>query len=657
MDWVKPKHRARQLRQTDSSESAVAASVWLKQLCEENVALLQSSLPVQTKRLKSKPEAVEIEHYLRAMVWGIGTWEVENRSHPEFLGDLIEAFGPANVAPSSLLSKKRKSAKQKEKRSESLVSATGLPLAQHQVAQAKKIGKWISQQLPKSGHDPYVALVCAGWIHALPDVGRDIPPALWLEVLQCALTQVDRAWEAGPVDGLYPWIVWACEVPLALAKQLSHLGSQDRIVSETLNRIALLLEESADDPRLFLSRGGQDLRALLACIVRCRWSADAVGARKWYPPQRKALGKLAIAMLALSDPQGHSMLFDEKDTQHDDHLWSAISQLVGDNKKLTLAASCALPDSVGKLLGLKPSKLRKDKTLDASLPKPSHYWEKNSVVSMRRSWRDLGCRVAVDFSTDVIWLDVLGEDGKRIFCGDWDVEVTRDNQSVPVDVAWQEVCWFTDDDVDYLELECDLEGVCKIQRQVMLMREEGIVYFADALIAEADGEWTIKSTWNMADGIQLHSEPKTNECKLLRIQSDDTSAKPAALLLPVAMPEWRRSPSGARLTGKGQQVVLQSTVKGKSMYSPLVMSLRGNQKSNAYTWRQLTVAEDLQIQSRDKAEAYRVQINKDQWVFYRSLTPCIRRTVMGLHLNTEFYAARFCASDGQYEALIEVNPE
>lgn len=657
MDWVKPKHRARQLRQTDSSESAVAASVWLKQLCEENVALLQSSLPVQTKRLKSKPESVEIEHYLRAMVWGIGTWEVENRSHPEFLGDLIEAFGPANVAPSSLLSKKRKSAKQKEKRPESTASATGLPLAQHQVAQAKKIGKWITQQLPKSGHDPYVALVCAGWIHALPDVGRDIPPALWLEVLQCALTQVDRAWESGPEDGLYPWIVWACEVPLALAKQLSHLGSQDRIVSETLNRIALLLEESADDPRLFLTRGGQDLRALLACIVRCRWSADAVGARKWYPPQRKALGKLAIAMLALSDPQGHSMLFDEKDTQHDDHLWAAISQLVGDNKKLTLAASCALPDSVGKMLGFKPSKLRKDKTLDTSLPKPSHYWDKNSLVSMRRSWRDLGCRVAVDFSTDVIWLDVLGEDGKRVFCGDWDVEVTRDNQPVPVDVAWQEVCWFTDDDVDYLELECDLEGVCKIQRQVMLMREEGIVYFADALIAESEGEWTIKSTWNMADGVQLHAEPKTNECKLLRMQSDETSAKPAALLLPVAMPEWRRSPTGAHLSGKGQQVLLQSTVQGKSMYSPLVVALRGNQKTNAYTWRQLTVAEDLQIQSRDKAEAYRVQINKDQWVFYRSLTPCIRRTVMGLHLNTEFYAARFCSADGQYEALIEVNPE
>jgi hypothetical protein len=60
---------------------------------------------------------------------------------------------------------------------------------------------------------------------------------------------------------------------------------------------------------------------------------------------------------------------------------------------------------------------------------------------------------------------------------------------------------------------------------------------------------------------------------------------------------------------------------------------------------------------KDVAQAFRLQIGKEQWVLYRSLTPRIRRTVMGLHLNTEFYAARFQASDGSYEPLIEVNPE
>ena len=647
MDWVKPKHRARQLNDTEAVDSQVSASTWLKQLCEENVAMLQSSLPVRESQTRVKGTKVLTDEYLRAMLWGIGVWEVENNSNQEFLNDLVEAFGAPSTAPAH-----GKGLKGKQSGRAKLVKDPTIDTIQ--ISAAGKIGKWISQQLPKSSHDPYVALVCAGWIHALPEVGRNISPSLWLEVLQCALTQVDRAWENGPTNGLFPWIVWACEVPLALAKQLSHLGGKDRIVSETLNRIALLLEESSDDPRGFMARGGQDLRAILACIIRCRWSADALRARKWYPPQRRALGKLAITTLALSDAEGRQLLFDRDDTTLDEEFWIALNHLAGDNKKLQLATACALPDSIGKAIGEKPSKRRKESTIDVLMPKHSQYWDKCSIVTMRRSWRDRGCRVAVDFSSDVIWLDVLGQDGQRVLSGDWDVQVFRKQEPVSLDVSWQEVCWFSDDDVDYLELECAVEDVCKIQRQVMLMRDEGIVYFADALIAEKADDWSVQSIWTAPNDIHLKSEAKTTEGKLVRTGSEEQTA---ALLLPVGMPEWRRSRSHAKMGFNGSTLFLQCETQSKNLYSPLVMSLRGNQQTQAFTWRQLTIAEELQIQPRDIAEAYRVQINRDQWVFYRSLTPCTRRTVMGLHLNTEFYAGRFSRSDGEFEPIVEVNPE
>ncbi len=649
MDWVKPKHRAKQMKQSDTSVAEVSASAWLKQLCEENVAILQASLPVCEPLSKIKPAKVPGAEYLRATMWGTGVWEVENSSRQENLNDLVELFGGfAPVAPS------RKSPRTKGSGKSKTSNVTAREANALQIANATKIGKWISQQLPKASYDPYVALTCAGWIHALPEAGRSISPALWLEVLQCALTQVDRAWESGPTDGLFPWMVWACEVPLALAKQLSHLGGKDRIVSETLNRIALLLEESSDNPQSFLARGGQDLRALLACIMRCRWSADAVGARKWYPPQRKALSKLAIAGLALSDAEGRQLLFDRDDTNLDEDFWIHLNQLAGKNKKLQLATACALPDSIGKTLGEKPSKLRKDVTIEVSMPNHSHYWEKNSIATMRRSWRDRGCRVAVDFSADVIWLDVIGNDGQRIMSGDWDVEIFQNQKPLQTDVSWQEVCWFTDDDVDYLELECEVENVCKVQRQVMLMRDEGVVYFADALIAQAPDQWSLKSTWTISNDIELRSDPKTTEGKLVRAGNENQTA---ALLLPVAMPEWRRSLNHSRMECSGQTLSLQCDATAKNLYNPLVMSLRGIESTPAYTWRQLTIAEELQNQPRHIAEAYRVQVNRDQWVFYRSLTPCARRTVMGLHLNTEFYAGRFSREDGLFEPVVEVNPE
>ena len=214
MDWVKPKHRARQLNQSETSEAEVSASTWLKQLCDENVAILQASLPVRGPKTKIKPAEVGVPEYLRATMWGTGIWEVENNSRQEYLNDLVELFG-GSYGESTAAKTQRKRGKGKGHGKLMPSNVTDREAKDLLTASATRIGKWISQQLPKAGHDHYVALACAGWIHALPEVGRNIPPSLWLEVLQCALTQIDRAWENGPSDGLFPWIVWSCEVPLA----------------------------------------------------------------------------------------------------------------------------------------------------------------------------------------------------------------------------------------------------------------------------------------------------------------------------------------------------------------------------------------------------------------------------------------------------------
>ncbi len=633
MDWVKPKHRARRLKSTESVDTGSdaerrSASHWLEQLCEENVALLQSSLPVAVSQSKRKNRDHAVDRYLNSMLWGTGDWEVEKPSHREFLHDLVEAFGGA---------------------------ADG--------SHAAKIGKWITQQLPKSNYDPYVALTCAGWLHALPHVGRDIPPALWLDVLQSTLTQVDRAWETGHQDGLFPWIIWACEIPLALAKQLSHLGGKDRIVSDTLNRIALVLEQTADDPQTLLSFGAQDLRAVVASLIRSRWSATGVGARKWYPPQRKALSKLAMLMLHLTDGHGRSLLTEAETTRHDPELWTSMLELCSASNKLRLACAASLPNDVGRAMGMKPARIRKDKSNDASLPPLSVYWESNRIATMRRSWRDAGYRIAVDFSSDVIWLDITAANGQRLFSGDWDVELFRNGTSVEVDVAWEEVCWFTDDDVDYLELECDLEDRCKLQRQVMLMREEGMVFMADAVLSNSDARWDVRTHWTLAADIEYLPEAKTNDGVLIakNAQSEDPSrtavTKRQALLLPIGMPEWRRGTRDAALQSDGQRLTLRSFGKQKRMYNPLLVAMRGLDRDPPRTWRRLTIAQDLVVTPPEIAQAYRAQVGKDQWVFYRSLGQCKRRTLMGMHLNTEFYAARFSSGDGSYEALVEVNAE
>jgi hypothetical protein len=93
----------------------------------------------------------------------------------------------------------------------------------------------------------------------------------------------------------------------------------------------------------------------------------------------------------------------------------------------------------------------------------------------------------------------------------------------------------------------------------------------------------------------------------------------------------------------------------QNLYSPLVMSLKKRHQSMEYTWRQLTVAESMNIQTVDVAAAFRFQIGKEQWMIYRSLAKTCRRTAMGLHFNVEFYAGRFDGDEGEYESLVEVD--
>ena len=658
MDWVKPKHRAGRSKEASAGDADnQTAMQWLEKLCVDNVALLQSSLPVESKKSKQKPSDFPIHQYLQAMLWGIGKWDVAKPAHREFLQDLVDAFGAEPFGYSFPKSNR------KAKRSKQSIAVPEEIRAQ-QVAQAAKIGKWITQQLPKSSYDPYVALTATGWLYALPEVGRDIPPALWLEVLQSTLTQVDRAWEQGPSDGLFPWVIWACEVPLALAKQMSHLGGKDRIVGETLNRLALLIEQTAEDPQALLSFGAQDLRAFVASLIRSRWAADSVGARKWYPPQRRALAKLQSILLHLTDSTGHAMLDQSEASRHDVEFWTSLMRLCKEHKKVQLAAAVALPDEVGKHQGFKPAKIRKNKANDARLPKSSCYWEKSHIVSMRRNWRKSDCQLALDFSGDSIWLDLCDESGKRIFSGDWDIAIEYRGKPVNIDVAWNEVCWFSDDDVDYLELECDLEGTCTIYRQVMLMRQEGMVYMADSVMGnpqDTKADWKSISTWTLDPSVSFQPQAKSNEGRIERHSHDEQTNQdanePVALLLPLSLPEWRRGTTQGSLQGAPGKIMLEARTTRTRLLSSMLVSVGSKCRNPKYTWRTLTVAENLHKVSDDVAQGCRVQIGDDQWVFYRSLAPCLRRTLMGLHLSMEFYAGRFMKDDGTYEPLVEVSPE
>lgn len=174
---------------------------------------------------------------------------------------------------------------------------------------------------------------------------------------------------------------------------------------------------------------------------------------------------------------------------------------------------------------------------------------------------------------------------------------------------------------------------------------------ADAVLSDSNARWDLRTHWTLAPGVDFAPEYKTNDGLLIN------ESIPQAVLLPVAMPEWRRGTRDAALQSDGRRMTLRTAAQQKRLYNPLLVALQGVRSDAARTWRRLTIAQDLLVTHPEVAQGYRAQIGKDQWVFYRSLGQCKRRSLIGMHLNTEFYAARFLSSDGSYEPLVEVNAE
>lgn len=656
MDWVKPKKdRTKEITATEfrelgtngkkkiavPSKSTSVASDWLESLCSENIEFLKQSLPVAKSRSISIRSKGSQSLLPKALPWGAGLLEVEIDEGPDVLQRLLQVYSKQLLLPG----------RKAEAKDDTSGSVSHL-----QVKTCENVAKWLNRSLPVHGSDPFVALTCLTWVYGLNDLGRELSPADWLEVLQNILTQVDRSWSGPKSSPLFPWLLWSCEAPLALSTQLSKFRGKDRMVVDALERLSELLNQAAKDPSPWLEHGGRNLRALIASVFRSRLIADKLGARAWGKKERKGYAALLETALALTAPDGQPLL-QEIDREEDDRaVWDAAIALCDHPKSLVAMSQAVLQkrqrnvrSSVVEKTKSKTGSKRKGKPV---LREIGRYFEKAEIASMRRGWEQDGCRLAVDFSREPIWLDCLGNAGKRLISGEWDLKLRKNGNDLVTDVAWSEVCWFSDDDVDYLELEAAVENECRIQRQMILIRQEGWILLSDTLLGNEVANWSIESTLDLGADIEFVAAQKSHEAVLV---SREDPKKTEATLLPLSLPEWRRQPSPGLLSSSSGKLTLTHQVQGQRLYSPIVIVPPKPGRSQPFTWRRLTVAEDLQIQPMEIAQAYRVQVGKEQVVLYRSLAPVVRRSALGLHLNSEFYCGRYDPDDVAYESIVEIS--
>jgi hypothetical protein len=249
-----------------------------------------------------------------------------------------------------------------------------------------------------------------------------------------------------------------------------------------------------------------------------------------------------------------------------------------------------------------------------------------------------------------------------LIAGDWKLEIKVAGQTVQPTSNWSDVCWYSDDDVHYLEIEQTFSGGIRVQRQWMMLREDQCLLMADAVVGGKPGELIeYRGELPLVASAHIEEERETREIFLVE-------GKVRAMVLPLALNEWRVGAAAGRLSVVDREpeatadevnsLSLVTEIRGEgALYAPLWLDFDRKRIAKERTWRQLTVGQALRLVPVNEAASYRIQAGDDQWLIYRSLNGPANRTFMGKNLISEFFCGRFDGDNGDVEELISVDEQ
>jgi hypothetical protein len=478
------------------------------------------------------------------------------------------------------------------------------------------------------------ALEALVWCHALPQLAGKLPPELWWDLLEHLRGAAAEA-EAIDLDqDPLAHQLLAGELPLALSYLVGVIAPCRKLGRRARRALSTGLVELLDGEGLPHAEQMAMLRPLLACWTRCRAIGNEADKGCWSKAAQNQYEWLVRQALRLARPDGSQVLSPGQGGAWCKALFDAAMRLGGDDDDQRIAA-LVLP---------RPAKAKNRQIRKRGLPKPGVHSEWSAAAVLSSGWEADDPRLAVLYPDRSVRLELHCR-GELLWTGAWELEIRRDGREVRPRGPWEEVCWVSDADADYLELEMPFDEGLSVQRQMLLAKEDGLLLLADAILGDRPASLEYRGCLPLAEKASFRPAEETREGYV-------KGRRRLALALPLALPEWRADDRGSlEQTERGLE--LRQRGQGRAMLAPLCFDLRPRRMTRRFTWRKLTVAEDLEIQPDDVAVGYRVRLGKDQWLFYRALASKGNRTLLGHNLTSETLLARFDRS-GEVEPLVEI---
>jgi len=516
----------------------------------------------------------------------------------------------------------------------SLIERLAQRKKKHTAEVAQKLETWVAK-VSEATASVALGLECLAVAHELPALASVLDAGLWWRLLEHLIgTAAEPAHIAIEADPLAAQLLDA-ELPFTLAYQFPELDACRHLAVPAKAYLTGSIVELTDGQGMLHNRHLHLTRPLLACWTRTLGLAKEKRVACFAAEGLQQYEWLVRNALLLSRRDGSQALSRGSSGAWHAELFDLALELGGDADDRR-AAKLTLP-------GAKASETKNISPVQ--LPDPSVNSEWSGLAVLQPAWSLRGPKLTVSYGGPQVELE-LEVARQPLFSGVWDLCVQTEGRTCRVTEPWEEVCWESDDDVDYLELETELGQGLRLQRQILLAREDEFLYLADCVLSDGAGGIHYDGTLPLCEPVRFAPSVETREGTL-------GENKPLALVIPLGLPEWRIDPRFGSLFSGERGLELKQHGCGANLCAALFLDLSPRRFTKQVTWRNLTVAERLAILPPDAAVGYRVQSGKEQWLFYRSLGRCGNRSLLGQNFSSEFYAGQF-DREGEVTDLIEV---
>lgn len=327
-----------------------------------------------------------------------------------------------------------------------------------------------------------------------------------------------------------------------------------------------------------------------------------------------------------------------------------------------------------------------------TLPQESYFSDWAGMAVLRSGWKHSEPSLIVSYAGEehsqmpeqkmgIIpfggWTDAqtsleLNLHGVSLISGACGTRISIDSRPLHPEGDWTPICSEIEQKYDYLEIERPLSRGFRLQRHFLLAHDDAVLLLADTLLpndetadfagGNLEYEWSLPLTPRLC--IECDQEMpglffsiKDNHPGKSIASAKTLQPSPLAHLLPLALSEsFDVESSQGELSIDGNRLIHRLWGCGRALYAPLFFDLSGSRLKMPAFWRHLTVGENLERVSRDRAIGYRIQLGRQQFLLYRSLTATTNRSVLSRNLISDLYFGRFHPGSG-FEEVLEVIAE